>query len=407
MKKTLQTIHRWLGFPLGLFFIVIFGTGFLTAVDELLKHTEHRQYQYSETSMTDDAYALSIITEGKKNIRQVIMPTENTPYYQVVLRGENFTYAIDDLTNPIHSKKSKDGFFGTVLQLHRNFLLGKEGLWGFDGKYYTTWVGLIAMFISLLGFWLWWPSRKKFTPKNIVPRGHKRKYYYFSHMTSGVVTLLVIVMLALTGASVSYRAIAKELFGVENMVKASQQYELSLENNWHAWLTAANAKMPDAELMQIRFPRQKKKPDKVLNNMAAGATPPSGSVKVEGINRINDAQFANIQVMDKTPKLFEFRYLTKDDWLGLAKSKVFIDKKTSTLTRVTPFKSLSMGEKMYSLLIPLHTGRNLHASYVLVLLVFSLIGTIMVFSGLVSFIIKKRQWSRNRNISTEKELLNI
>lgn len=364
MKKFLVTLHAWLGFPLGLLFIVTFGTGGLTAIDDLIERFEQKKkssaYVFRPTTLTEDANALTIITKNNKNLRKIILPTPDTPYYQAITRDDLWTYSIDDLNQVIHTEKKKDGFFDTVLSLHRNYLLGSKGLWGINGKYYVAWVGLIALFISLLGLWLWWPLRKTFKTKNVVPLGTKRKHFYYSHMTSGVIVLIVIVLFSVTGASISYRAIAQQLLGVERD-KPSAIEPLELASGWQPWLQAAYAKMPnDSRLEQIRLPKQKKPNDANKNN-----TP---------------------------PMLIKLRFSTPGDWLDLASSSVEIDKKSSTLVNMTLFSQQPLGEKIYSILAPLHIGTRLPIFYVITILILTCLGTVMVFSGLSSFITKKRQW---------------
>ena len=369
MKKYLVYLHRWLGFPLGLLFVVVFGTGLISAFEEMLSRVDFAgpEYQYRETTIAQDADALAAITGGRDGIRQVVMPTEKTPYYQVDMRGETFTYAIDDLKQVQHEQLESGGFFRTALQLHRNFLLGREEFLGISGKSYVAWTGLIALLLSVLGLWLWWPMRKSFRAKDLVPQGRQRRNFYYAHLTGGVVTLVAVILLGVTGAAITYRPLAKQVLGVDQphaaktlqhkneQRKNGQQKTVSqtpevLEVGWHAWLTAARAEIPGAELTRIRFPR------------------PSSSEPV-----------------------IEFRFRATGDWLGLANSKVRINTEHSTLVEVSRFEEQSLGEKLYSIIVPLHSGRGLHIGYLLVLLVFSLLGTLMVFSGLVSFLVKRRK----------------
>lgn len=428
MKKFFSTVHRWLGFPLGLLFVITFGTGCLTAVDELLERVEHTRtkshYIYRATSIEEDARALTFILEGreleggtgdgvtgdgkkregitgngrqgneslgegqkgesKKEIRQVTLPSKDRPYYHVATRGERWIFPIDHLDQENYSQSNNEGFFRTVLQLHRNYLLGKEGLLGVEGKHYAAWVGLIALMLSLLGLWLWWPLRKSFAIKDLVPRGKKRKHFYFSHMSSGVVLLVVILLLALTGASITYRAITQQLFGVERD-KSSNIKPIVLNNNWQAWLQEAYAQMPEgAQLEQIRFPRQAK----------------GGRAKQPARN--NADKRPNNRRNKTGQHILEFRFHAPGDWLGLASSKVKIDKNSSQLVDVVLFRDLPLSEKFYFILVPLHTGHNLPAVYVIALLVLSLLGTVMVFSGLVSFVVKKRKWLRTKRLINPK-----
>ncbi len=367
MKKTLLTLHRWLGFPIGLLFIVTFGTGALTAVDELIQRYEqgsfNAEFVYRQTSHEENAAAISVITEDRKGIGRLVMPTPETPYYQVATRGESWTHPIDDLASARHQESHNEGFFNTVLQLHRNLLLGREGLWGVEGKVIVAWSSLISLALSLLGFWLWWPRRRIFKARQILPQGTERKHFYVSHMSSGVVVLAAIVLLALTGASITYRSVVQGLLGIERDAAPTMD-AVQLDDNWEAWLTAAQAHMPEgAQLTQIRYPRQR------------------------GKGRQNEAEAGSGKPQ---PKVLDFVFLAPGDWLGMAASRVSVDQTHSRLTKVSLFSERSFAEKVFSILVPLHTGHHLNAAYTVLLLLMSLLGFVMVFSGLVSFVTKKR-----------------
>jgi uncharacterized iron-regulated membrane protein len=356
MQKTLQKIHRWVGLPLGLLFIVTFGTGFITAIEELISRTQqYSEFQYTTSTTNEISSALEIITKkGTKNIQRITLPSKETPYFQVYMKKNKLIYPIKNLEKFIIEKKQEDGFFKTVLNLHRNLLLGKEGFLGIKGSHYVAWISLFALFISSLGLWLWWPLRKTFNVKNIVPTSTKRKSFFFSHMTSGVVTLILIVLMSLTGASITYREIAKQLLGVEttNIQKSIQHNQKNtahptqtLEKSWSSWIQASEKLMPQGTLQFINFPRRKS-------------------------------------------ELITLQYLKPGDWLGLANNKVKVHQKKSIVVETVNFQNFSFGQKLYSILKPLHTGRDLHFSYVVLLLIMSLIGTVMVVSGVVSFTLK-------------------
>jgi uncharacterized iron-regulated membrane protein len=388
MKKFLSTLHRWLGFPLGLLFVVTFATGSISAVEEMLKRVdisaENNDYQYRPTTLAENADVLAVITEGKKDIRSIVMPSLETPYYRVEGRGESWTYAINDIENEKHVKDSENGFFKTTLQLHRNYLLERDGLWGIEGKHYAAWVGLIAIAISLLGLWLWWPVRKNFKAKDLVPRGRKRKHFYYNHMTGGVVVLVAILLLAITGASITYRAFTEQLLGVER-AKPEIKQAVSMKNNWQTWLEMAYAQMPaGAVLQQIRYPRPPRQ------NAEKRESPNSKQEALQ--NNVKPTTDRKRNAPEKPPEqILTFQFHASGDWLGIAASRVNIDKQGSLLVDTSLYSDLSLGEKVFSILKPLHTGHDLPAYYVVLQLLLSLLGTVMVFSGLVSFIIKKRK----------------
>lgn len=392
MKKFLSTLHRWLGFPLGLLFVITFATGSISTIEELLKRinisSENSHFEYHPTTLTENAEALAIITKDKQDIRSIVLPSLGTPYYRVEASGESWTYAIDHLKNEKHVKDSVNGFFRTTLQLHRNYLLGSQGLWGVEGKHYAAWVGLIAIMISLLGLWLWWPVRKSFKTKDLVPNGRKRKNFYCNHMTGGVVVLIAILLLAITGASITYRAFTEQLLGVKRD-EPSEKQGISIANNWQAWLEIAYVQMPaGAILQQIRYPRPSKKTTEKRE------VPEDKALSLISLVEEQAAQ-KNKLTVQKPDQVLTFQFHAVGDWLGLASSNVMIDKQDSLLINTRLFANLSLGEKVFAMLKPLHTGHDLPAYYVVLQLILSLLGTVMVFSGLVSFIIKKRRRSKN------------
>ncbi|MDN3637474.1 PepSY-associated TM helix domain-containing protein [Simiduia curdlanivorans] len=386
MKSFLITLHRWLGLPLGLLFVVTFGTGFITAIDELVKRQTQAQfdraYNYRATSIQEDAAALEALAQAHQGISRMQLPTPEAPYYQAASRGETWTYPIGNLTQPVHDTREENVFFATVLQLHRNFLLGREGLWGIEGKYLAAWVGLIALALSLLGLWIWWPLRKSFALKDVVPRGLKRKHFYFSHMTSGVIVLLAIVIFSLTGAAITYRSIAQSLFSVEQDANQGNFAVKSVGKSWPAWLLAAYAEMPEgARLTEVRYPRQPKP-------RAAGER--SSPERHTGAKRQQDSA--------PESKVLLFRFSTADDWFNLARSEVSIDPLSATMVGARQFADFPLREKLYLLLMPLHTGKGLPMSYLVLQLFFSLCGTLMVASGVLSFIAKQRRKAKPRQI---------
>jgi uncharacterized iron-regulated membrane protein len=401
MKKILITLHRWLGFPLGILFILTFATGCLTAIDELLirieQSNENSQFIWKRSTLEQNAQAIEYFTLQHTGIRQIQIPSKEKPYYRVIGKQENWTYTIDFLDSEepiegIHQKKEKGGFFDTVLNLHRNLLLGKEGFLGLEGKYYVVWVGLISLLISLLGLWLWWPRKNTFKSKDILPRGKKRKNFYLSHMTSGVIVLIAILLLSLTGASITYRSFAQQLFGIEKDSKVTIK-PIQLEKSWTSWIIGAYQVMPEgAKLQEIRFPRVRRNADKVdttVNERAKDKPKSKPTVKT----KVRSKEGGNIRKADKR---IEFNFQHQDDWFEIKRSKAYITQRKSELVDVILYSDLPLKDKVYSLLKPLHTGHDLPVYYVIILLLFSIIGTTMALSCVVSFAIKKRKYKKIR-----------
>lgn len=373
MRKFLTKAHRWLGFPFGFLFLITFTTGFLTAVDELAKDLRLPSANYKNSTIEQHAQALDRFGSTHNGIRAIKMPTPSTPFYQVMINDKNgrglFAYGIEYPHEELYREINESGFFDTMLQLHRNYLLGKEGPGGIPGNKIAAWVGLIALILSLVGLWLWWPLRRTFDLKHIIPQGNARKHFYFNHMTAGVITLFAILVLAITGAGITYRDIAKSVLGVNAKASLESPTLMIAATNptWLGWLKAAYQIMPDSQLQQVSFPRPTRpNPD---NNRG-----------------------------QKDP-LYEFRFVTPNDWFGLANSTVNLNQARSMIVSHQAFSELSLGEKIYRVMVPLHTGRNIGNSYLIIVLLFSLLGTLMVASGLISFL-KKTHHQRARRMKT-------
>ena len=356
----LRTIHRWLGLPLGLLLLITFGSGLLTAVSELMSRPPQSQSNYRDPTLVEKAQALTLMSAQHQDIQQLVMPSKVRPYYAVCLNQQTLIYSLDGLTAVTRQETPMRAFFKTILQLHRNFLLGKTGFLGIGGAHYVAWVALLTLLISILGLWLWWPLRRTFKLKKMVPSSRKRQAFYYSHLNTGVLIGIVIMLLSITGASITYRAITQQLLGVaEHTIDALNQ-PLALENSWHSWLSAIDQAMPNATLVRIQFPRQ-------------NHSPTSSDVEA------------------KPKQILTFRLVSQDDWLGLPNSKIQIDTGSSAIVNHAPFKDLPTGAKIMAVVVPLHTGRGLPKTYVVLLLLVSVLGTLMVFSGVASFLMKKRR----------------
>ncbi len=371
MKKisttwVLKKIHRWLGFPLAVLFFITVVSGFLVGFDDVLEAFNHYGQSYTPVTLEEQAVALEKLTNQGVNYRQIILPSPSTPFYQIRARGERITYRIDDLHKIEHYKNNSDSFFSVMLRLHRNYLLGREGLFGIPGSEYSAWVGLLALLISIIALWLWWPLRKAFRLRDLLPNSTQRKDFYYSHMTAGIIVLIAIVLFSLTGAALTYRSVTQSLLNIDvPSTQGVRQTPLYTAANWQNWLRVAQAEIPDGHLQRIQAPRRR-----------------GGGNEEDNENLVN------------TRNAMEFRFVTSGDWLGMAGSKVLIDTEQSSLVGSLRFGHQSFSSQIYNMILPLHTGRNLSKNYLIVILVFMLLTAVMVFSGFISFIQKKRNYKQ-------------
>lgn len=355
VKSTLTKIHRWVGFPLGVLFFVTLLSGIFTGLDDYLEMNQTFGQQFVELSDAELANHIEVLYQQHPQSRSIKLPTIDSPVFKVSMRGEQFVYSQEYLELLEHEVRDRNGFFSFMLRLHRNFLLGRNDVLGLDGNEWVAWVGLFATAISLLGVYLWWPHRRTFKLERLVPKNTKISSYYFSHLTSGVVCTLFIVLFALTGAAITYRDIAKQLF----LNDSAEVTQAPIIHTGQSWPNAVKHKIKELE----------------------GAT-------LVSIGRARSSDDP------RTEDTMQFRYHTKEDWLGLAGSYVYVHSQTGAIQKVDNFGDLTLSEKLYRMIVPLHTGRGLTSFYLLSMLVVMTLSLIMVIAGITSFVRKKSKYEK-------------
>lgn len=361
-NTVLIKFHRWVGFPVGVLFIVTLLTGILTGLEDYLTLIDDYDQKYVQLSNTEIAHSVSVLTSRPPSMRQLVIPKESVPYFKARLRGESYIYAIQDLSLIEHQISNRNGFWSFILRWHRNYNLGRTKNLGLSGAEWVAWVGLLAAFISLLGLYLWWPHKRTFKVKRLIPSDKKISSYYFSHLSSGVVTLIFILLFSLTGAAITYRSIAKQIL-LPNSKSNTIEIKNYLAPNWLSAITAAKLRFPDAELTSI--------------------SPPSTRTSLPG-------------------EVYTFNFVTSGDWLGYPGSKVLIDPVNGYFWGAKAFIDKALGEKLYQMIKPLHTGLSLSPTYLFCMLILMTLSLIMTLSGVVSFVRKKSKYEKKANTLLKK-----
>ena len=164
---------------------------YVTPETERLSYDQLREIA-SQSAISDDLEAVIVHTDPARSVAFVAH-----------LEGEPNNRADDQhqriFLNPYNgtvlgSRILEDDFFATVLQLHRNLMLGKTG------RYLTELVTSWGLLLLATGVYLWWPRGKKnvgvFKPRI------KGKFYAVLrdwHAVSGFYLAPLIAIVALTG----------------------------------------------------------------------------------------------------------------------------------------------------------------------------------------------------------------
>ena len=87
LKRIVTLLHRWIGLPLGVLFLVTLVTGLVVGGADLLRALDGKGQTYRETSIEEDARALDRMVQDVPRIFQAVLPTPYTPYNRGPGRG--------------------------------------------------------------------------------------------------------------------------------------------------------------------------------------------------------------------------------------------------------------------------------------------------------------------------------
>ena len=250
-------------------------------------------------------------------------------------------YTMEELGAQDHSL---DGFFETVLGLHRNLLLGSFGRQIVGGS--------VIIFVLLLfsGFVLWLPKRLKFLKESLTVKFSAKfqRINYDLHRTMGIYSMVFLLLIAVTGLYVTYP-------WVKNAIITSLGGESLSEIN--ADKTAPEEDDEFAKLMEDVLAQQDEKENYEGNTTIILPNAESPRYQITKINSENTlgAMFTDEISLDKT---------------GQLKSKdLFADKPLS--------KQFTMIAR------PLHTGEIMGLPSIIFYFFMSLIGFLLPVTGLM------------------------
>ncbi|WP_017445615.1 PepSY-associated TM helix domain-containing protein [Gayadomonas joobiniege] len=197
--NVLRTIHKWLGFFVGiLLFIATFTATYLAANDLLTEWLKPSDKLVDELTIDQKAVAINEIFELYPKAKSLTFPTEETPYYEIFDSGSRLqldgSYQVVGEPNPVAKSVWRFMFF-----MHRNFHLGSIG------AQINAVASLITVGLTLVGLILLIPVWKNIKLKHFVPKNGKRSSLIRSHQLIGLFVAVPLIIAALTGAALTWR----------------------------------------------------------------------------------------------------------------------------------------------------------------------------------------------------------
>lgn len=151
------------------------------------------------------------------DLRSVKLPEPGVPAFHLYLHsGEAFLSADDH--GVIDEWRPRESVMSFLFDLHAHLMAGETG------ERVGGYIGLLGVLLSVTGLILWWPTRRLFRPRNLLPRGFSRRALLVWHRDLGVITTPLLLILLLTGSGLvfysTYGVILNGLFGDPPIVAA-------------------------------------------------------------------------------------------------------------------------------------------------------------------------------------------
>ncbi|MFK3975622.1 PepSY-associated TM helix domain-containing protein [Shewanella vesiculosa] len=356
MVSALKWFHNWVGFFISITMLIVLTTGVYLGSVDLLKRTDNKGQAFVPLTLEQKADTVSRLFERYPSMSTIRFPTEHTPYIQASTRGK--AIALDNQLNELSSSSSFDlPFYETAFWLHRNFLIDN------GGKYINAWASLAGGIVTLIGIYLWWRVRKGFRLKQSLPKNTRSSSLLKSHIQLGLFISVPLFILCVSGFLITYNSLWT---GALKPKAALEQvaYPVSQANDWLSQLTSAQQIWPEAELISVSKPR---------------STPNKGPQPDTDMPQqlIYSIQFDQHQGV----------------WLREA-DRISINYQQGTIESVLKHSDRSFAGKVASFVRPLHDGLNMPASYVMLITLVSLIGTLILSFSVVTF--SRRTFSRKK-----------
>jgi uncharacterized iron-regulated membrane protein len=260
----LRRIHRYLGVFVG---VLLFGlglTGTVLAVypppQTSVVFQQSRQKSSVPLSIVD-AWQISAKQDPSLAVKSINSPTMLRPYYRVHFHGKNASdLAISPQTGEVAAlgRPQNSGWRAWLKHFHTDFWAGKAG------KLILAMVGAMSIVLCISGAWLWSGWRKwrlgwqiRWQGKGIIP-------YFDFHQVSGMVSIVFVLGLCLTGTILAAKPVVKD-FNVfwareanATTVKVATTFQPSFRQI-NRWLANAEVSLPGGSITKIDIPKSRQK----------------------------------------------------------------------------------------------------------------------------------------------------
>lgn len=211
LRALLLSCHRWSGVLFGVMFVLLGLTGsFLVVfreVDVLLNPTLYASSPRGAPATLETVLAAA--TKADPNpIFSITTPDPVWPVWTILhdhptpagQYRQRWTTTIDPHDGKVLDRRNyTDSFVFSIYRLHFNLLL--HDYWG---KELVGGLGLLLVFLSLSGLYVWWPRGGKFLRAIAPPRGSPGRRWPMLHNTVGFWSIGALLIVATSGTALVF-----------------------------------------------------------------------------------------------------------------------------------------------------------------------------------------------------------
>lgn len=210
-KNIIRQIHLWLGLTSGLIVFIISITGFLYVFEKEIRDYTNKKYQYVPFQEKSFIGLKTIIEnyellEPKQKINSLKINKKDANAAVEITTKNRKTYFFNPYDGVLISTKKSD-WLTTVLEIHRNLLLGEIG------KSITGWSVIVFIVILLTGLVLWFPNQTRLIKQSLKIKwsGSSKRINYDMHQVLGFYASIFLIVIAFTGIYYKYDPVKKTI----------------------------------------------------------------------------------------------------------------------------------------------------------------------------------------------------
>lgn len=199
-RALIRSLHLWAGLALSLLLLVLGVTGSALVYKEAYWRLVYPELREAPAVVTAADHAAAIAAAEAmfgEGLRSVKLPEPGVAGYHLYLTDGEAFLAMGD-HRLIDRWKPTERLMPLLFDIHAHLMAGEAG------ERVGGVIGLLGTLLVLTGVYLWWPARRRFGIRTLMPDGLSRRKLLPSHRDLGLIASPVLLILLLTGSGIVF-----------------------------------------------------------------------------------------------------------------------------------------------------------------------------------------------------------